>query len=200
MARLGSECRRRRGLGHRRARRPRRRRREGVLGRDLVGRQGRHVHRVPDIPPPANSAHPARRSHGGQSVSHAGQGRLLRVLVFLGDGLVLDIQLEEVVAVLGRRLPLRLGDRVVHRRGYCEAISILCRLLLDRLLRRRWPGGRVENIFGRSVEERRLRRVRIGRLTGCNSVRAFVRRLAGLMVETRVPVGLLDSWALDDRR
>jgi hypothetical protein len=72
-------------------------------------------------------------------------------LILLGNGLILNIQLEDVVALFGSRLPLRLGDGIIHRRWYCEAISVLARLFFT-LLGEWRDGGGVENVLGCPVQ------------------------------------------------
>src|SRR5690554_5867454 len=110
MACLGGERRGRRGPRHCRACRQGRRwwEWEWVLGRNLVRRQAGHVDGVPDVSPASYGARPPCWPHGGQDIRNAGQGCPLCVLVLFGNGLVLDIQLEQMVAFFGGNLSLRL--------------------------------------------------------------------------------------------
>jgi hypothetical protein len=121
---------------------------------------------------------------------------LFRVLVFLRDGLILDAQFEEMVTLLSCSLSLRLGDRVVHRRWYCETIGVLARLFLAlRLLRwaRCW---RIEDILSGPVEEARLRWLGILCRLSCGNSIGPVVGLLRLLVFGGDVSGVLSGWTL----
>jgi hypothetical protein len=99
-----------------------------------------------------------------------------------------------MVAFLGYRVSLRLGDGVIHLWWYCETLSILARFIFALL----WLGwwGCVEDILSGSVEEAGLRSLVLLRcFPSSNPVCAFMRLLRWFGFGGGLP-SLLRRWAL----